>query len=143
MTFCFSRFSVHPILISSVESLRLLPLNQSTGFFSSPFPVFILGNLPQYWKHCICVEWHCTQHVKMAKRILMFEMFNGDRMSTWKVKAVPSLSTKVLTVQFSCQDVIFQVQGACSGRIIGILLATALLSNMFEEEQRNSWELCS
>ena len=74
----------------------------------------------------------------MAKCILMFEMCSDDRMSTRKVKAVPSLPTKDLTVQFNCQDVIFQVQGAHSIRIIGILLATALLSNMFEEDQTNS-----
>lgn len=68
----------------------------------------------------------------------MFEMCNDERLSTWKVKAVPSLSAKDLTVQFSCQDVIFQVQGARSIRIIGILLATALLSTMLEEAQMNS-----
>lgn len=31
--FGFQGFSVHPILISSVESLKLVLLNQSTGFF--------------------------------------------------------------------------------------------------------------
>lgn len=68
----------------------------------------------------------------------MFEMCNDGRMSTWKVKAVLSLPTKDLAVQFSCHTVIFQVQSARSIRIIGTLLAMALLSYMFEEEQMNS-----
>lgn len=48
----------------------------------------------------------------------MFEVCNDDRMSTWKIKAMPSLPTKDLIVQFSCQDVIFQGHGARSVSII-------------------------
>lgn len=68
----------------------------------------------------------------MAKCILIFEMHTGDRMSPWKAKAVLFLPAKDLTEQFSCHDVFFQVQDACSISIIVILLATALLSNVFE-----------
>lgn len=76
-------------------------------------------------------------YFKMAKRISMFEMCNNARTSTWAVKAVPNVSTKDLTEQFNRQDVIFQIRGACSIRIIVVLLATALLINMFKEEQMN------
>lgn len=52
---------------------------------------------------------------------------------------MPFLSTKDLKVQFSCQDVIFQARGACIRvRIVVILLAVAVLSSIFGEEQMNS-----
>ena len=38
-------------------------------------------------------------YFKIAKHILVFEMCNDDRMSTWKVKAVPPLPTEGLIVQ--------------------------------------------